>query len=237
MKRAIIIGATSGLGREIALNLQREGWSVAVAGRRVELLKEFTIYEQIDVTSEYALEGVERLAKKLGGVDLFVNVAGVGFQNPTLDPKVEKHTFDVNGYGFMRMVDWAYNYFKRTNQPGHIAVISSIAGTKPLGTAAAYSATKRMQSHYITALSQLARMEHLNIHFTDIRPGFAATDILNPNEHYPMMMSKEYAGRLATRAILKKKRVAIIDWKFAILTLFWSLIPRCIWERLTFVKN
>lgn len=237
MKRAIVIGATSGLGREIAMNLVREGWSVGVAGRRVELLKEFAIYKQIDVTAEDAVRGVERLVEKLGGVDLFVNVAGVGFQNKELDMEVEKKTFDVNGYGFMRMVGWAYNYFKRERREGHIAVISSIAGTKPLGTAAAYSATKRMQSHYITALSQLARMEHLNIHFTDIRPGFAATDILNPNKHYPMMMSKEYAGRLATKAILKKKRVAIIDWKFAILTLFWSLIPRCIWERLTFVKN
>jgi NAD(P)-dependent dehydrogenase (short-subunit alcohol dehydrogenase family) len=254
MKRAIIIGATSGLGREIAMNLVREGWSVGVAGRRVELLDGFAVYERIDVTTEDAVNGVERLVEKLGGMDLFVNVAGVGFQNPTLDPKVEKHTFDVNGYGFMRMVDWAYNYFKATRQPlsptdsspktgeqyereGHIAIISSIAGTKPLGTAVAYSATKRMQSHYLTGLAQLARMEGLKIRFTDIRPGFAATDILNPNKHYPMMMSKEYAGRLATKAILKKKRVAIIDWKFAVLTFFWSLIPRFIWERLTFVKN
>ena len=237
MKRAIVIGATSGLGREIAMNLVREGWAVGVAGRRVELLDGFDVYERIDVTTEDAEEGVERLVEKLGGVDLFVNVAGVGFQNPTLDPKVEKHTFDVNGYGFMRMVDWAYNYFKRDDREGQIAIVSSIAGTKPLGTAVAYSATKRMQSHYLTGLAQLARMDGLNIKFTDVRPGFAATDILNPNKHYPMMMSKEYAGRLATRAILKKKRVAIIDWKFAVLTFFWSLIPRCIWERLTFVKN
>ena len=237
MKRAIIIGATSGLGREIAMNLVREGWSVGVAGRRVELLDGFAVYERIDVTAEDAEVGVESLVKKLGGVDLFVNVAGVGFQNPTLDPKVEKHTFDVNGYGFMRMVDWAYNYFKKEKREGHIAIISSIAGTKPLGTAAAYSATKRMQSHYLTALAQLARMEGLKIRFTDIRPGFAATDILNPNKHYPMMMKKEYAGRLATRAILKKRRVAIIDWKFAVLTFFWSLIPSWMWERLTFVKN
>ncbi|MBQ8720942.1 MAG: SDR family NAD(P)-dependent oxidoreductase [Paludibacteraceae bacterium] len=237
MKKAIIIGATSGLGREIALNLQRDGWTVGVAGRRVELLKEFAIYEQIDVTAEDAVEGVERLVEKLGGMDLFVNVAGVGFQNKELDSVVEKHTFDVNGYGFMRMVGWAYNYFKREKREGHIAIVSSIAGTKPLGTAAAYSATKRMQSHYLTALAQLARMEGVNIKFTDIRPGFAATDILNPNKHYPMMMSKERAGRLATKAILRKKRVAVIDWKFAVLTFFWSLIPRCVWERLTFVKN
>lgn len=264
MKRAIIIGATSGLGREIAMNLVREGWSVGVAGRRIELLEELAnemntiirsvsvgplkeednmsgrgevVYERIDVTTEDAVNGVERLVEKLGGVDLFVNVAGVGFQNPTLDPKVEKHTFDVNGYGFMRMVDWAYNYFKKEKREGHIAIISSIAGTKPLGTAVAYSATKRMQSHYLTGLAQLARMEGLKIRFTDIRPGFAATDILNPNKHYPMMMKKEYAGRLATRAILKKRRVAIIDWKFAVLTFFWTLIPIWMWERLIFVKN
>ena len=117
MKRAIIIGATSGLGREIAMNLVREGWSVGVAGRRVELLDGFAVYERIDVTAEDAEVGVESLVKKLGGMDLFVNVAGVGFQNPTLDPVVEKRTFDVNGYGFMRMVDWAYNYFKATRQP------------------------------------------------------------------------------------------------------------------------
>ena len=237
MKRAIIIGATSGLGREIAMNLVREGWSVGVAGRRVELLDGFAVYERIDVTAEDAEVGVESLVKKLGGMDLFVNVAGVGFQNPTLDPKVEKHTFDVNGYGFMCMVGWAYNYFKKEKREGHIAIISSIAGTKPLGTAVAYSATKRMQSHYLTGLAQLARMEGLKIRFTDIRPGFAATDILNPNKHYPMMMKKEYAGRLATRAILKKRRVAVIDWKFAVLTFFWTLIPIWMWERLTFVKN
>ena len=117
MKKAIVIGATSGLGREIAMNLVREGWSGGVAGRRVELLDGFAVYERIDVTAEDAEVGVERLVKKLGGMDLFVNVAGVGFQNPTLDPKVEKHTFDVNGYGFMRMVGWAYNYFKATERP------------------------------------------------------------------------------------------------------------------------
>ena len=246
MKRAIIIGATSGLGREIALNLLRGGWQVGIAGRREDLLKEVASmpefvgrveYERVDVTADDAIGAVERLVSKLGDIDLFVNVSGVGFQNPTLDPAVEEKTFDVNGYGFMRMVDWAYNYFRSTKREGQIAIVSSIAGTKPLGTAAAYSATKRMQSHYLTALAQLARMDGVNIKFTDIRPGFAATDILNPNKHYPMMMAKEYAGRLATRAILKKRRVAIIDWKFAVLTFFWALIPRCVWERLTFVKN
>ena len=246
MKRAIIIGATSGLGREIALNLLRGGWLVGIAGRREDLLKEVVSmpefvgrveYERVDVTADDAIDAVERLVSKLGDIDLFVNVSGVGFQNPTLDPAVEKKTFDVNGYGFMRMVDWAYNYFRSTKREGQIAIVSSIAGTKPLGTAAAYSATKRMQSHYLTALAQLARMDGVNIKFTDIRPGFAATDILNPNKHYPMMMTKEYAGYLATRAILQKKRVAIIDWKFALLTFFWLLIPRCVWERLTFVKN
>ena len=109
MKRAIVIGATSGLGREIAQNLLREGWLVGVAGRRVELLKEIAangvfgtkvVYECIDVTDENAVEGVERLVQKLGGMDLFVNVSGVGFQNPALDPVVEKKIFDGSTFLF-----------------------------------------------------------------------------------------------------------------------------------------
>lgn len=97
--------------------------------------------EQIDVKAEDALEG-ERLEGKLGGVDLFVNVSGVGFQNMELNSKVEKHIFGVNGYGFMRMVDWAYNYFKREKREGQLAIVSSIADTKPLETAAIYLLNK-----------------------------------------------------------------------------------------------
>lgn len=110
-------------------------------------------------------------------MDLFFLSSGIGSQNPDLKPEIELNTARTNVEGFTRMVTAAFNHFK-TQGGGHIAVISSIAGTKGLGIAPAYSATKRFQNTYIEALAQLSRMQHLNIHFTDIRPGFVATDLL-----------------------------------------------------------
>ncbi len=98
-----------------------------------------------------------------------------------------------------------HNYSK--SHKAHIAVITSIAGTNGMGASPAYSATKKMQSTYLTALSQLSRMDKIPVCFTDIRPGFVATDILNPNKHYPMLMSKEKAKDHVMQAIFKKKRV------------------------------
>ena len=92
------------------------------------------------------------------------------------------------------MVTAAFRYFARQGN-GHIAIISSIAGTKGLGAAPAYSATKRFQNTYLDALEQLACMQHLSIRFTDIRPGFVATGLLNDGKHYPMLMNTAYVAR------------------------------------------
>ena len=113
-----------------------------------------------------------------------------------------------------------------------ISVISSIAGTKGLGVAPSYSATKRYQNIYIDALAQLSRMEKQPITFTDIRPGFVRTDLLKDGRNYPMLMSPQYAALRIANAIDRKKRRAIIDWKYAILVFLWRLIPEWLWERL-----
>ena len=96
----------------------------------------------------------------------------------------------------------------------------------------AYSATKRFQNTYIDALEQLAHLQKLNIHFTDIRPGFVATDLLNDGKHYPMLMKTDQVGRDIVRALHRKQRVAIIDGRYRILVFFWRMIPRWIWKRL-----
>lgn len=94
-----------------------------------------------------------------------------------------------------------------------------------------------MQSTYLSALAQLSRMEHIPVRFTDIRPGFVATDILNPDKHYPLMISKEKAADHIMKALHRKKRIYTFDWHFRIATFIWSITPRCIWERVTWIKN
>ncbi len=238
MKKAIIIGATSGIGQEVAKCLLKEGWRVGIAGRREQQLRDMqqkapgrVCVQVLDVTDEQAPEKLHQLIEQTGGMDLFLLSSGIGFQNTALNSDIELNTVRTNVEGFTRMVDSAFLYFKQ-NGGGQLAVISSIAGTQGLGVAPAYSATKRFQNTYIDALEQLAHLQKLPICFTDIRPGFVSTALLNDGKHYPMLMKVERAGRLVTQALLKQKRVAVIDWRYGVLVFFWRLIPRWLWKRL-----
>ena len=241
-KRAVIMGATSGLGYEVARLLLSDGWKLGLAGRREENLRklqsefpEQVCIKAIDVKDSNSDKALLALIDELGGMDMYFHSSGIGYQNARLDADIELNTLETNGTGFTRLVGTAFRYFKEKGK-GHIAVISSIAGTKGLGVAPAYSATKRFQNTYIDALEQLAGMQKLNIRFTDIRPGFVATSLLNDGKNYPMLMKTPYAAKLIVKALRRNKRIAVIDWKYSILVFFWKLIPRCIWKRMK-VKN
>lgn len=243
MKRAIIIGATSGIGKEVAKGLLLQGWKIGVAGRRKTALDAFRTIapdnievETLDVTQEDATERLHSLIKKLGGMDLFLLSSGVGHQNMELNADIELNTARTNVDGFIRMVTAAFQYFRQQGN-GHLAVISSIAGTKGLGVAPAYSATKRFQNTYIDALEQLSYLQKLHIRFTDIRPGFVATDLLNDGKHYPLLMDASEVGRHISWSLKRKQRVAVIDWRYRILVFFWKMIPRWIWKRLPVKTN
>lgn len=242
MKRIIIIGATSGIGREVAKLYIARGWQVGVAGRRTDELENLRqeapqqVYtETIDITHDDAPTRLQSLIDKVGGMDIFLLSSGIGKQNPTLEADIELRTASTNVTGFMRMTMTAYHFFAKQGY-GHIAAISSIAGTKGLGIAPAYSATKCFQNTYLDALDQLAHMNGLNICFTDIRPGFVATPLLK-DDSYPLLMKAPDVATQIVKGIDRKKRTLIIDWRYRILVFFWKLIPRCIWLRLKCVKN
>ena len=233
------MGATSGMGQEVASILAGKGWKIGVAGRREEKLKELQQlfpqnieYQVIDIEKENAPEHLLSLVDKIGGMDLYFHGSGVGWHNEELDLSTELKTVSTNALGFTRMVDSAWHYFRQKGE-GHIAVISSIAGVKGLGPAPSYSATKSFDNTYIQALAQLSRSSGLKIRFTDIRPGFVDTPLLDTSKHhYPMLMNQNKVARKIVRAVERKKRVAVIDWRYRLLVFFWRLIPNCIWERI-----
>ena len=267
-KKAIVMGATSGIGMEVASLLAQRGWQVGIAGRRIERLEEvkrntnllisespkaskgeIACYQQIDVTSPEAPSLLLKLIEKLGGMDLYFHSSGIGWQNNSLDIEKEMKTVETNGLGFVRMVDTAFNWFAQQNQgqePGQgqrqgkdrscdtyrIACITSIAGTKGLGAAPAYSATKRFQNHYLECLTQQAHMRHLPIAITDIRPGFVKTDLI-AGSNYPLQLTPQEVALQIVNAIERGKAVKTIDRKYSILVSLWRMIPRWIWTRLT----
>lgn len=234
MKRAIVIGASSGIGREVARLLIEQGWTLGVAARRVELLGSIGAAEteQIDVTKEDATVRLHSLIDRLGGMDLFFYASGIGKQNRELEEDIELGTVETNALGFTRMIGEAYRYFAQRGT-GHIAAITSIAGTKGLGPAPSYSATKAMQNVYLQALEQQAHARRLDIRFTDIRPGFVDTALLSGDFHYPMMLKAEDVARDIVSAIKARRHVRVIDWRYRLLTALWRCVPRFVWRRIS----
>jgi len=245
MKKAIIVGASSGIGFEVARLLLTEGWQVGVAARREERLMalkaeapERVEVMTIDITQPDAEERLMMLIERLGGMDLYFHASGIGKQNRTLELAIELRTVETNALGFTRMIGAAYRYFSLSptsssaREEKIIAAITSIAGTKGLGPAPAYSATKALQANYLEALEQLARQSRQPIHFLDIRPGFVDTALLSDGFPYPMLMRPETVARDIVRSIKKRRHVRIIDWRYRILTAAWRLIPRYIWRRI-----
>ena len=238
MRRVIIIGASSGMGMEVAKLFIADGCKVGVAARREDrllnlkdLAPDRVEVATIDVTADDAPDRLRRLIDRLGGMDLFFYASGIGKQNRNLTPDIEMNTVNTNGMGFVRMIGEAYRYFAEQSK-GHIAAIASIAGTKGLGPAPSYSATKAMQNVYLQALEQQANARKLRIRFTDIRPGFVDTDLLKGDFHYPMMLKPDKAARLIVSAINQERHIKVIDWRYAILTALWRRIPRPLWRRI-----
>ena len=238
MKKAIVIGASSGIGHEVARLLIEDGWTVGLAARREGLLlpmmhahEDRVKVAKIDVTASNAVENLNLLIKRIGGMDLFFYAAEIGRQNHELTEDIELSTVRTNALGFTRMIGEAYRYFA-AHGGGHIAAISSIAGTKGLGPSPSYSATKALQNVYLQALEQQANQRGLNIKFTDIRPGFVDTDLLSGTHHYPMLMKPEPVAKAIVKAVNQQKHVCVIDWRWRLLTALWRRIPRWLGRRL-----
>lgn len=236
--RIVIVGASSGIGHEVARCFLEAGHSVALAARRTEplaaLAREFpgrVVYAELDVTKEDTPARLRHLIAACGGMELYLHVAGVGWQNPTLEAEKELRTLDTNVLGFARCVGEAYRYFVGQGH-GHLAAVTSIAGTKGLGAAPAYSASKAFCNTYLQALEQQAAIRQQNISFTDLRPGFVRTGLLDDGKRYPMLMDAKVVARQVVRALRRHRHVTVIDWRYRALTSLWRLIPDWFWRRM-----
>lgn len=246
-KRAIVMGATSGIGMAVVKQLTGRGWQVGIAGRRMERLIELqrkdlgiVAVQQIDVTREEAASQLITLVGKMGGdIDLYFHSSGIGYQNPALDVAKELATVETNAVGMTRMVTTMFNLFaQQPDKRRQIAVISSIAGTKGLGAAPAYSATKRYVNHYLECLCQLSHIRGLkHLVISDIRPGFVRTPLLSDGGHYPMQLDVDKVAAEIVEKVMKKKEIITVDWRYRILVTLWRLVPRWLWVRMPVVSK
>lgn len=233
------MGATSGIGLRVAEIFAKAGWLVGAAGRKEKVMRKLQSdfpdrirYAQIDINATDAPSRLRDLIARLGGMDIYFHISGIGYENEALITDHDTATAQTNVVGFTRMIDTAFRHFRSHGKRGRIAAVTSVAGTKGIGQLASYSASKKYQQTYLTALDQLARMQGLDISFTDIRPGWIRTPLLNPDRIYPMTMTLDHAVAGIIRAVIARKRVCVVDWRWDIAVRLWSLIPDCIWKRI-----
>ena len=244
MKKIIIIGATSGIGRGLAEVYSQEDYLIGITGRRENLLEEVCardkdklFYQVCDITDTQAtISSLKTLTQKMGGMDILIICAGTGELNPELSYQLEEPTLLTNVIGFTNIADWGFRYFEQ-QKSGHLVTISSVGGTRGSGIAPAYNASKAYQINYMEGLRQKATKSPYSIYTTDIRPGFVATDLLNDGKHYPLLMDAAEVGRHISWSLKRKQRVAVIDWRYRILVFFWKMIPRWMWKRLPVKTN
>lgn len=240
MKKILIMGATSGIGLHAAIAFAEKGYMVGAAGRRtgqLALLRnrfpDNVVTRRIDVNDPDAPMQLHDLVEEMEGMDIYFHVAGIGFENAALHELEETEVVETNAVGFTRMVCAAFRWFRDHNEGrGHIAAITSVAGTNGIGAISAYSATKAFGQYYLRALEQIAHMRRMPLRFTDIRPGWVRTPLLAADETYPMCMTLDYAVPRIVRAIEHRRRVAVIDWRWNLVVGLMRLLPNSLWVRL-----
>lgn len=250
MKHIIILGATSGIGKALAETLASRGVRIGAAGRNEKALAQLeaaypglVVTRAIDINKPDAPGLLAKLASDLGGMDIYIHCAGIGVPNPELNPDAEAAVAETNAVGFARMTSAAYGIMRKhaavemeagRNWRGQIVGISSVAGTKGIGELAAYSAAKAFDSTYLEALDQLAHMHRVPVTFTDIRPGWVRTPLIVEGHHYPMLMETDEVVALILKAIVRRKRVQVIDWRWNLAVGLWRLVPGWLWVRVPY---
>jgi short-subunit dehydrogenase len=238
MKKAIIIGASSGIGRELSRIMARDGFMVGLVARRVQLLNninnEFpksTFIKQIDINDyKNAILGVNDLINKMGGVDIFVISAGIGFLNKELQLENEIKTIDTNITGFTAMANVAFRHFTEKKQ-GHLVVITSIAAIRGARQCPAYNASKAFQSNYIEGLRQNVFHLNLPITITEIRPGFVDTAMAQGDNLFWVASPQEAAKQIYNN-ILRKNELAYITRRWRLIAWLFRLVPMWIHKRM-----
>ena len=236
MDKIIIIGATSGIGRELARRYANEGHLVGATGRRQELLYtlqlEFPnriVTECYDAAGAGAAAHLSSLVRKLGGLDLLIFNAGWGELMESLDWQVDKSTVDINVNAFLEAIHFGWQHFLEQGH-GHLVTVSSIAGNRGNRHSPAYSAAKAFQSTYFEGLYIKTRRLQLPIHITDIQPGFVDTKMAKGRRFWVSSVDK--AARQIVSAIDKKRWRAYITHRWWIIAKLFRYIPSWLYHRL-----
>ena len=238
-KKIIIVGASSGIGQGLARSYAQRDCKIGITGRRKELLEEIRkenpdkfVVSAFDINEEGMEQRLLELADKLGGLDLLIISAGIGYRNPDMDVSLEMRTIQTNVVGFTKVLLFGFDFFKKQGC-GHIVGISSIAGIRGIDLCPAYSASKGFEALYLESLRRKSKKEKLNIIVSTIIPGFVDTVMARgKKKHIFWKASVEKAASQIIRAIDKKKNKVYVTKRWRGIAWVLRRMPDWIFENL-----
>ncbi len=243
MKTIWITGASSGIGRELALKFAREGWQVAVSARRENLLNEISELNNkifsfpLDVTdSEKCKEVFNRIKEKFNEIDISIFCTGI--HDPKSERKLNLESFrkimNVNFFGTINSINAVYEYYKE-KKSGHISIVSSVAGYRGLPAGGAYCASKSALTNYAESL--YFDMKRHNVRVSVVSPGFIKTPMTDLNDFpMPMIQSAEFAANEMFKGLTNSNSFEIhFPKKFTFIMKILKVMPN--WLYLKLVKK
>ena len=228
-----ITGASSGIGKALAIKFAKEGWKVAISARRENLLNEIAkTYNDIfpyplDVTDSNKCELVfNSIKEKFKSID--ISFFSTGIHDPksekSLDLDKVRQIMEVNFFGTINSVNAVYKYYKE-RKSGQISIVSSVAGYRGLPAGGAYCASKSALTSFTESLN--FDMKRNNVRVSLISPGFIKTPMTDQNDFpMPMIKTPEFAAEEIYNGLVKKNAFEIHFPKtFTILVKLLKIMP------------
>lgn len=236
MKQGIIIGASSGIGWELAVQLAAKGYQLGLVARRLEKLEQLSnsltgdhFVVRSDVTDvQQAQDALNELIKKMGNVELIILNSGVGQMEKKLDWPTQREMIDVNIRGFAALTLVSMDYFMARGS-GHLVGISSVSAHISSGLAPTYVATKAFVSSYLNGIRSRAEYSKLPITVTTVEPGFVDTPMVQGNPMWTAPVKKAVTQLVS--AMLKRKGHIYVTKRWRLVAWILNLTPKWLMRR------
>ena len=235
-----ITGASSGIGKALAIKFAENNWIVAASARRENLLDELKLINEnihsfpLDVTEiDKCKLTSKKIIERFGNIDICV--FGTGMHDPKSEKKFNlekiREIMEVNYFGTMNSINSVYEYFSE-KQNGQISIISSVAGYRGLPAAGAYCASKAALTSFAESLYFDMQMKKVRVSL--ISPGFIKTPMTDQNDFpMPMIKSPEFAANEIFKGLTIKKRFEIHFPKaFTYFLKFLQILPSGLYFKL-----
>ena len=235
-----ITGASSGIGKALAIKFAKEGWKVAISARRENLLNEISkthsnIFSYpLDVTdSEKCKLVFNNIKEKFKNID--ISVFSTGIHDPksekSLDLNKVRQIMEVNFFGTINSVNAVYKYYKE-RKAGQISIVSSVAGYRGLPAGGAYCASKSALTSFAESL--YFEMKRKDVKVTLISPGFIKTPMTDQNDFpMPMIRSPEFAAEQIYAGLVKKNAFEIhFPKSFTFIMKILQILPNWIYFKI-----